>query len=1322
MTHGPPVAPTPLRVVRGGDAPDSPHLIGGLDPPPPPPPPLGGARRLELITNEILEAPTPASPPAPGVAPETARPRPLTPAQIAELFRVEKDAGGRRRDRVHEENDAPVLVPLDESLSLDRNLALMAGAGAGKTYNLVTICLHLLSGARPSGEPIQCSQLCLLTFTDKAAAELLARLRARLEPLANGDASPTHEKELRTTFAQLDRPFPPRETWRRIRDDLGSAIIGTFHGLCVQLLRRAPGGFGVDPAFRLLEERDAAALVHDVAQRLVLDAVEAGEDPVVDLCRELNFTGEGRVSGLVEYLCQVFAKVREEGISPLDISITPERGARADFDEARLELEQLVSSALSVLPPNLTHRFGPVLRECREALDGMSFDNFLEPNRFPRLRRAALADRTMVNQTGAIGELLKQVKWRILGHREKAIQGLGERYGACIVVPHERAFIGLLARLQERHREEMSRRGALDFSELLIRTRDLLRDWPAVRAEVQQRIRALLVDEFQDTNRLQLELVMLLAEKREGAPRPISLPLGADSGEPRVSEVLDLPLEPAFLCAVGDRKQSIYEFRGADVSVFGILARKIEAEGGGRAYLKRNWRSTPQLLELFNRVFAQLMRPKDGARDYEVAYEPEGDDLDPVRVTSRDGPCADRLVFEPGEDDDAERCRLVDADAVARHVHALLSGAAGFSLEGGARVRGGDIAILFRRFTYLETYRQALTRYGIPHRVVRGRGFYGAQEVLDLASLLSLVADPSDAVSFAAVLRSPLVALSDASLFKLARAHERLGLEPLLTGPEAIAALELPLDERSRLERLLKLYPDLRAEKDRLGVRALLKVALEETGYRVAIAGAPFGEQALANLEKLAELAGRWDADGTGDCAAFARELLSLADGDPTEAQADVLDALDRRAVQLLTIHQAKGLEWPVVVVPDLGAKRKGGGDRIVFDRQQGLAIKPWLGDQDIASHSPRFREVSAELKRREDAEYKRLLYVALTRAKDRLVLSGAARGGGNTWWKMLDVAIAQDERVRALVRDVKVSELRVPAPNEPPEAPVTPEAKERVERAVARARSPAPLKPRSVVLPVTHLQDFERCPRRYYYAHLIGLSEYPVVFDLDEDAGLGRSSGDSRFKGTVAHRLLERVSWAKVGTEMLRGELEALLWEEGMDPASNDGREILGWVEGFLSTRFAANLARSGEGRVHRELPFLLRLSDGELALSLKGQIDLLFEDEGTAVLVDYKASHRPESGLLSYAFQLDCYALAACRFVAPGVQVRTGIAFLRERVPEPELCGAEVDAPALERRLLASARELLGMTQRREWPGREKAICDAISCGYRYRCHPTG
>jgi ATP-dependent exoDNAse (exonuclease V) beta subunit len=1196
------------------------------------------------------------------------------------------------------------------SLSLERNLALIAGAGSGKTHSLVTVCLQLLAGARRGGVAVRPPQLFMVTFTDKAAAEMRDRLRRRVQALARNETQ--GEAAVLEAFGGEQRAPGPL-VWRQVADQLGAATVGTLHSLCAQILRQAPLEAGVDPGFQVLEERDAQELIRDAAERLVLDQLQRQQPTTVALCRELGFSGGQFPTGLVDHLCQVFLKSREQ-VAPGEIAVSDPTGSVSELETAVRRVRELVKNARAFDRPS-GGRFGPLLAQCERALDGLSLSNFLEPDRYPALRQVIESQPHLARQRNGAGELLKELKGWVVANGSDHLTLL-DYYGGCAVMPFEQGFRALLGELEQRFRAELAKRSCLDFSELLIRTRDVLRDSLAARAETHARMGALLVDEFQDTNRLQFEIVTLLAEKREGGPRHIP---------PKQDGECSLPLEPGFLCVVGDAKQSIYDFRGADVGVFGRMASKIEREGGRLEFLTANRRSAPGLVSFWNPLFAHLMSARAEPREYESLYRPEHDDQLASRSTTREMPPVDWLVFEPSES--AEQCRLQDARAIAGRIGQLLSPEAAAMVEGedGAPrpARGGDFAILFRRFTFLEVYRQALSELGIPHRVIRGRGFYGAQEVVDIASLLSLIGTSEDALALAAVLRSPFVALSDVSLFKLGLSCDgRLSLRGLEHLP-SFAELNLPDPELRRLERFLGIYHRLRREMDRLGVRSLLRVALEELGYRVAVAGTPFGEQALANLDKVLDLAERWDAAGKADCQGFAQRMRDLADEDPSEAQADVLDIGDPRAVQLMTIHQAKGLEFPIVVLPDLAAHRNRGGGRVLYDRDLGLSIRPWVGEDSQNTRSPRHRRLGSELMRREDAEYVRLLYVAMTRARDRLILSGQNRRSAGTWLEMLENASKSHPAIRSSIQRLRADEIRVPSKFALPSQPSEQELVE-VRQAITRVRRRSRNQSQAVVFPVTHLQDYVFCPRRYLYARHLGLLEFPVVLDtLEKNESQHDAVGsDYRQRGTLAHRLLESVelSWVQGADADLRQHLADLLWAQGVEPDGDDGRKILGWVHRFLRTPFAARLANAGPDRVHRELPFMLRLGEHP-AVYLKGQIDLLFEDEaGGATVIDYKASRRHPRGVEAYRFQLDCYALAARRFVKEGVRIQTGIAFLAEGCPEPEIRHAqEFDLESFQAELLRSAIALLESTPGLDWAGLPPQECASLGCGYQYRCH---
>jgi ATP-dependent exoDNAse (exonuclease V) beta subunit len=1201
-------------------------------------------------------------------------------------------------------------------LALERNLALMAGAGAGKTYSLITMTLHLLSGAREAGPALRPSKLCMVTFTDKAAAEMRSRVRARLDLLTQGPAQPGQEPELRASLERLGRPFPAVDVWRRIREELNAASVGTFHSLCGQMLRRAPPEVGLDSSFEVLDELEARALVQDVCERVVLDALEVGDERVRELCQELTFSGSGFSDGLVASLGAVYGKLREEGLRAATTPI-------ANADEARAELDALLKKGLKLVDEarglDAKGEWRLLCEACEGALKGATAENLFEDERLPSLKAAFIEDgRNFARLSKGAAAPMKALYWQCFGKSDGSVLRFEDAYAAWRTAPFEATFRDLLGQVEARHEEEFTRRNVFDFTALLVKARDLLRDHPGFRRQEQERMGALLVDEFQDTNRLQLELVLLLAEKREGGPREV---------KPGEDLVHALPLEPAFLCAVGDRKQSIYEFRGADVSVFTVLAKKMEAEGGMRDFLQHNRRSVPGLLSFFNQSFAGILRSEEQPpRPYEVVYVPEEDDLAPVRKSLVEGPVVERLTL--GEADTAADVREQDAEAMALHLRRLLAPGAPPLVAADASgttlrpARGGDIAVLFRTFTHLEVYRQALIRHGVPHRVLRGRGFYGAQEVLDLASLLSLLADSEDALAFAAVLRSPLVGMSDASLFQLAGGEGlSLNSKRLLD----LNALDLPERERLRLERFLAALPSLRRERDRLGVRELLQVALELTGYREAIAGSPYAEQASANVEKLLALAARRDERGTGGCVAFARELRMLAESDPTEAQADLLEAGDPRAVQLLTIHRAKGLEWPVVVVPALGGRRRSSSARAWFERTQGLVLRPWLPDTLEDFRSSRFERVREEVKAREDAEYRRLLYVALTRARDRLVLSGGPepRAGKDSWWHLLDGRLEVDAALREQVEDVDVAALPPPAEPLPPGEEELAEAEVRVEAAVKRVRGAVELSQDVAVAAAEALQDFMTCPRRYRYLHQLGLGaatvpwEAPARFSaLVEPDGWVMPASPAQLVRALLREVDPRIVDA-TPTER-RAHLETLLRRQGHESDEEGMESVLERVERFLGTPFARKLGASPVASIHRALPFVLELPGGGEVV--EGEVDLLWETpEGEACLVVFKHGKRHPLGAAAYANELVARLLAARRMVREGVPLRAGVAFLGERSPEPEFLSSLENLEQAAGRLGEAVRKLVQGDVRGEWPGQQKATCQTLHCGFAEHCH---
>ena len=1170
---------------------------------------------------------------------------------------------------------------------LQKNLAFAAGAGSGKTHALMTLCLHILGGARVGGVAVSPKQLWVLTFTDKAASELEARLRARLEGLAKNSFGP--EPELRASFASLSLPLPPPSFWGGLVSQLGEVTIGTFHSMCMRLLREKSLEVGISPSFQILSEHEARDLHRKLAQAEVIRSLEARDEIVTLLVRAWGFDS---ADSLVDSLVRVLNQIREEGIAPERLPLSNQAESHAAFDDAVCHSRHLLAEAVEA-DQSWKGRFADFLSACKTPLESLTFENFLNPEKFVLLRKLIQGEVNLPHQRGDSGNALKAFASSVDTQKPSQVPNLKDFYLGCIAEPQEHAFRGLLVKLNAALSRQLKILNQLDFTELLIRTRNLLKDNPTVRAEIQSQVGVLLVDEFQDTNRLQLEIVALLAEQREGAPRAVA---------EKLQWAETWPLQSQMLCVVGDPKQSIYDFRGADVSIFNGMSSLIVEQGGDRRHLQNNWRSCQHLLSFFNHFFKDAMPGPQG-------YKPE-DDLFAARATDCTGPCVE--VLSHPKKDTAESSREAEAELIAVRLEHLLSGA--------TKWRGRDVAILFRRLTQVDVYRQALLRHQIPHRVLRGRGFYNAQEILDVGSLLSLLADDQNTLALAAVLRSPFAALTDTDLFELATVGEDGGL--------AFEQLRHAANQQPLIHSFLKIYDSLQELRGRCPVNKLLQEALRVSDYRVKVAAAPFGEQVLANLDKLLQLSETWVERHQGGCSEFATYLFNLAEAEPNEAEAE-FEETDECTVQLLTIHQAKGLEWPVVLVPDLAAASLSRGGKVMFDRLRGLALKPVGPELVDGARSPRLRAFAAERAERDRAESSRLMYVAYTRARDLLILSGQPSRKGNSWRQTLDTHLATPSS-RQRVRSLDADEINswqgsfVSPSTRPSETSLA-----TMTSTLDRVRRPLEPKPEKVVYSVTQLQDYFLCPRRYHLAHSLGGAEVATGHRGSEHFSVSASR-----QGTLAHRLLELVDpQALSSTPAFKIRLLSLIETQAADLPELEKNRILQALLTLAETPWGQQLSKISPGKLHRELPFMLSLgpnSKGQsgapsVAVYLRGQIDLLIEAEGNqATLIDYKLTHRPPAKLEPYQFQLDCYLLAARHLVKPGVEIKAGIIFLTDPDPSPIFKAASTSHQGEEFKfnILRAAQEITARQVEQNWPVMPQGYCERIRCGYQYHCHPAG
>jgi ATP-dependent helicase/nuclease subunit A len=769
----------------------------------------------------------------------------------------------------------------------------------------------------------------------------------------------------------------------------------------------------------------------------------------------------------------------------------------------------------------------------------------------------------------------------------------------------------------------------LDYDDLQIMLRDLLHNDSDIRARLRRRFRHVLVDEFQDTSSLQQEIVWLLSGVGEG---------GRDTAR-------------VFL--VGDAKQSIYRFRNADVTVYNRTRHEFESAAGCEVRrLSVSFRPNAELMAFFNEAFRRgELLGNEATADYDAWYEP----MEAMRQEVPISPAALGLLVA-SEDEKILYRRAGEARVIARLIRHLLEIRPlvfDHHTNSMRPLHPGHIAILLRATTDVHLYEQQLSEAGIPFYNASGRGFFGQREITDVMNALRVVANPRDSIALVGVLRSPMFSLSDETLFWLGensripwwdRVQEAAGQSAREREPYCFIAA----DEYSRLVLAARVLSSWREERDRLPLSAIVEKIIEETGYDAAMAGQVGGVRAVANLGKLADLARKFERSGQGGVGAFAEWLTALSASDSEEAQAPTEEE-ESESVRISSVHGAKGLQWPVVIVADLC---RGIGDRAeVSDIRMHpkFGLVPKEPDEVGGQRWRLLGEIIKEQESKEaEAEAKRLLYVAMTRASDLLVLSSSVRlqsgqlkqYGGESWLgRFVSAFNIPTESISAVEHAPQPLESSSPWPwflvsptcNEfgsllqvqmPATATeVSPPGREQAQLFGLEDRAASPID-YSVALrsfppetsgrrrfAVTEVADYLFCPRFYQLHHVDGLPDA-----LAHEPILSQELSPIE-RGTVAHRLLQMIGTG--GCEELDKLLTSTLPGGGtlrLLPEADQAqlRDLLSW---FLSSKFyARHIAAASHLRTEAWISF----AHGDALV--EGKVDAVAETLEGMVLVDYK------------------------------------------------------------------------------------------------------
>ena len=1132
----------------------------------------------------------------------------------------------------------PAILTDDEAArerirnSLGESLIVEASAGTGKTSELVRRIVRVLA----TGTPVE--SIVAVTFTHKAAGELKIRVREELDRARAECADSSERTHLEDALERLEE-----------------AAIGTIHGFCAQILRERPVEAGIDPGFEELTEQESARIYGRAFDLWFQRKLDTGADTVRRALARLAWRESWQTGSPVDSLKHAGRELVEWRDHDAPWLKRPfDRNSRIDALLAQCSALRGLVSQSPRATDNLVKSMRPLLdlaawieraQGARPNVGGPADYDTLE-GRLLKLERDLKRDLKKGSGNFAPGISRQQV----LDAREALLRDL-DAFRVDSGADFAAALNAEMQDLVRTYTDRKLRAGKLDFLDLLVLVRNLVRGNPEVRSYLQQRFARIFVDEFQDTDPLQAEILVLLS-----------------SGDPAESDWLKVTPVPGKLFVVGDPKQSIYKFRRADVVLYENVCQALEARGVARIRLTKSYRAVRPIQQLVNAAFAPEMtgdRHSGQAHYAPLEEHTPADDAQPaIVVLPAPSPYGMKYVSK-------DRINACLPDAIAAYIDWLRNGSGWHvrDLRDGARVplQARHICVLFRRLTNYgadlsRDYTRALEARGIPHLLVGSKSFYHREEVETVRAALAAIEWPDDELSVFGTLRGSLFAIPDNLLLRFR--FEAGRLHPFRRMRENIAAAFAPIMEA------LAVLADLHRLRNRRPFAGTVNALLEATRAHAGFTLRRAGSQALANVYRICDLARTFELTGGLSFRGFVEELSAQAEKSESTEAPVLEEASD--GVRLMTVHSAKGLEFPVVILADMTANLAAREAERFVDaalcatRLAGAA--PWeLLDNERREHD------------RELSEGVRVAYVAATRARDLLVIPGVGDEERDGWLGPLNKAIypprdqrrakaaangcppfAGDRTVIERPFDFNQPEdsvrpgLHVPQTGDHrvvwwdpvglrldvasgfglrQEDILAPEPAARAAEGIARYRQWKTERQQAIeaggipalriVSPAEGLEDPPERPA----INVEFISTAPLTAPLTT---VGRAGG-RRF-GILVHAILRDLDLRGTPAHIAAlAEVHARLLDAPREEAEAAAAAVEAtWAHPLLERARAAD-------RSYREMPIDLPLADGRL---LEGVIDLVFTELDSWVVVDFKtdttASARYERQLQWYVYAL--------------------------------------------------------------------------------------
>jgi len=1119
----------------------------------------------------------------------------------------------------------------------DRDLCVVAGPGSGKTRVLVERFANLVTEHH-----VSINEILTLTFTEKAANEMKIRAARLFEEKGM-------EKE---------------------RQEIEFAYLSTIHSFCSRLLRENAIEANIDPQFRVMDELEAGRIKEQILENTLKEwAEEKSLDTFLNdiFWKQTDFK-KSRLKSFKENLIMLYEKIRNACV-PISETVN-QNDLSQDVLNSHDEIGKLIIEISKIRSEKkLTEKSREKVEYVLEHWNGSNLLNDINKlysgKENPSQKDGLIL--ALLNKVKAIHSVINlsvsnDVKKPLGALREelKTLIGLlAEDYSTRIKMVLRDFLINFDIAYSELKRAE----SLIDFTDLETKTIELLKNKKQIANDIKQKFRYILVDEFQDISRLQKTIIDLIRSKEN-------------------------------LFIVGDEKQSIYGFRDAEVEIFQDIQKDSDRES--LIGLNENFRSRPQVLDFINHIFDRLWSV--GQTAVEEGQDEIASPTDTpqqlkagAEFSNKPVPSVEIIVAEGKDKTEARKWESME---IAKRIKEIVE-------KGEIRITNKrerernisyrDIAILFRSTTDIKLYEHSLSHLDVPYYVVSGRGFFNTTEITDLINLLKVIESPIDEINLAAVLKSPFVGIDDDALFRLAdHAHNNNENRLLYQALDEVGAIkEIEAHSRDRIIQFRQFLNEVQGIKSRTSLWNLISFILKKTEFQSKMLLFSNGKKRYANLLKIVELCKNQE-----DFEPLTlRDFIEIVEGykfrEIRESEAPV-ESEEDDVVKLITTHSAKGLEFPVVIVADVDRDNIRPSDYFVYSRNHGISFKILNPSTNEEERPLSYERINDETKEKELRESRRLLFVAMTRAQEHLIISGGInknrtkgdKDNGN-WYGYVSstlglnpdpkdnpeiINLDDNKRGQNSSQTVEIRHTRIKEENKPPKEGKRIKLLTQYKKEIAacnKIKTPSPSKEiadagKNILSTITHKVDvdnshyvysvteilkFHFCPQLYYFNSILGLQginekcwSEPNYAEGEDEDNLKDDELPGHEMGNIVHRVFKNYHFSD---DKLKEYIKKELSVFGLDTNQKSIDLVANWVNSFYNSGIGKEVISGKQQK--RETSFIFNYRHN----LIRGQIDLFyFNNEGLLKIIDYKANditiqEIPEK-VKYYQLQMQLYARA--------------------------------------------------------------------------------